>query len=649
MRNWWATACLSAVLASFLVVPGAAGQVQGGTLITEGVPEIPQELKTRLHQYQRVRTAEFEDWLPAQGGILVTTRFAETRQVHLLTEPGGARRQLTFFSEPVEDADACPASGQAGFLFRMDEGGSEQFQIFHYDLSSGWYRMLTDGSFEHGAPAWAPDCETFAFTRRTPEGQEILVYDLDDARSRPVLPPEDFWQLGDWLDEGRFLAYAQRERQLYVVDLAGGRVPQAVRNMGGPPLPAADGRGFYFSQRGADGPHRLMYHDGTTGVTRPLTRDMGWEVERYARSDDGRWLAFSVNQAGESVLYLMNLVSGDYATVPGVPTGVIDDLAFHPDGDWLGATLRTAGTAGDVFVIDVATREVTQWTYSEIGGLPEGAFAKPLLVQYPTFDSVNGQPRTISAYYLQPPGDGPFPVLISLHGGPALQARPDFEPVEQFLVNELGIAVLAPNVRGSSGYGQAFRDLDNEFQREGAVKDVGALLGWIAARPELDESRVAVQGGSYGGYLALSAMARYGTRIRAGIDFWGISDFSTFMGSFSERIRDAYYRPEYGDERDPAVQAFFQRISPVAMASRIRAPLLVAQGQNDPRVPPSQSEQVVRAVRDNGQTVWYVLATDEGHGFSKQSNNDYLIQSAVLFLKTHLLGAAAPTGTPLRR
>jgi dipeptidyl aminopeptidase/acylaminoacyl peptidase len=264
----------------------------------------------------------------------------------------------------------------------------------------------------------------------------------------------------------------------------------------------------------------------------------------------------------------------------------------------------------------------------------------PTLVRFPTFDQVDGKPRTIPAFLYMPaklPASGKVPVIISIHGGPESQAQPGFNPTTQFMVNELGVAVLAPNVRGSSGYGKTYLTLDNAEKREDSVKDIGALLDWIATQPGLDASRVGVTGGSYGGYMVLASLMHYGDRIRAGVDVVGISHFGTFLKNTEDYRRDLR-RVEYGDERDPAMQAVFERISPLNHAGRITSPLFVAQGRNDPRVPYTEAEQIVKAVRGNGQPVWFLMFNDEGHGFRKKANSDYFGAATMKFWQEYLLG-----------
>jgi dipeptidyl aminopeptidase/acylaminoacyl peptidase len=255
------------------------------------------------------------------------------------------------------------------------------------------------------------------------------------------------------------------------------------------------------------------------------------------------------------------------------------------------------------------------------------------LIEYRTFDG-----RMIPAWVYRPKGPGPHPVIVDIHGGPEGQERPGFSSTVQLWVNQLGAAVVAPNVRGSAGYGKEYLKLDNAMKREDSVKDIGALLDWIGVQPGLDGDRVAVYGGSYGGYMVLASMVHYSPRLRAGVDIVGISNFISFLENTQDYRRDLR-RPEYGDERDPKMRAFFERIAPARNADRITAPLFVIQGQNDPRVPVTEAEQIVRVVRSNDRPVWYMNALNEGHGYRKQENRDLMNAAVVMFLREHLLGA----------
>ncbi|HWM29483.1 MAG TPA: prolyl oligopeptidase family serine peptidase, partial [Woeseiaceae bacterium] len=260
------------------------------------------------------------------------------------------------------------------------------------------------------------------------------------------------------------------------------------------------------------------------------------------------------------------------------------------------------------------------------------------LIHYPTFDEVDGEARQIPAWVYRPRSDGPVPVIISIHGGPEGQARPYFNSTFQMWMDTLGVAVIAPNVRGSNGYGKSYLALDNGFKREDSVRDIGALLHWIATQPDLDESRVAVYGGSYGGYMVLASSVHYSDRLRAAVDVVGISNFVTFLENTEDYRRDLR-RAEYGDEREPQMRAHLEKISPLNNVGEIGIPMFIVQGENDPRVPVTESAQVVRALREQGQPVWYMNALNEGHGYQRKENRDIYQQAMVMFLKRYLVGA----------
>jgi len=338
----------------------------------------------------------------------------------------------------------------------------------------------------------------------------------------------------------------------------------------------------------------------------------------------------------------MDAASRDYARVDNIPVGLIGSLEFSPDDTRLGMTLNTYSTPSDAFVLELGRQplrygSLTRWTFSEVGGLDTTQFVEPQLITYPTFDKVDGAPRQIPAWVYKPAGKGPHPVVISIHGGPESQSRPAFSATYQMWLAELGTAVVVPNVRGSYGYGKTYVSLDNGFKREDSVRDIGALLDWIETQPDLDSDRVAVSGGSYGGYMVLASAVHFSDRLRAAVDIVGISSFVTFLENTQSYRRDRR-RVEYGDEREPAMRAHLEKISPVNNVDRIDVPLFVVQGENDPRVPVTESIQMVNALREANRPVWYMNALNEGHGYRKKENRDIYQQATVVFLKEYLVG-----------
>lgn len=618
-----------------------SARIERGSLVLDGLPDIPSAFAERLNQYQQTRSASLEGWL-ADGSLLIATRFGETAQLHRVLRPGGARTQLTFFAEPV--ASASPDPKGKGFAFSKDRGGDEFYQLWWYALDTGDIRPLTEDRARNTGLRWARGGERFAYstTRRNGRDTDIHVMDRATRLSRPVLEVEGSWSVLDWSTDDRLLLVQKflsiNQTELWIVPSQGGTPtrlhPSEQPIAFGNALFAADGRGvYYISDEGSD-LRRLHFESLGTGKTRVVNTGARWDVEDFALSPSGLHLAYLLNADGYSELHVLNTKTGREIRLPPLARGVISDLEFSPRGDRLGFVLNGARSAGDVYALDLARATFERWTYSETGGLDATRFVEPELVRYPSFDGLS-----IPAYYYRAPTEGARPVLIQIHGGPEAQARPTFSPITEFQLRELGISVLVPNVRGSDGYGKRYLQLDNGLLREDSVRDIGALLDWIATRPELDATRVAVAGGSYGGYMSLASLAHFNARLRCGVDTVGISNFVTFLTNTQDYRRDLR-RAEYGDERDPEMRAFLERISPTTNAARIQRPLFVLQGANDPRVPASEAEQIVQTVRGDGGEVWYLLAKDEGHGFRKKSNRDAATTSSAWFLRS-CLGASA--------
>lgn len=624
---------------------GSTQRIQTGNLILEGIPEIPGHVRDRLSPYQNMRAAGLCDWLATGDGLVISTRFAETAQLHVVHSAGGMRRQITFHDEPAGSVAVCPDPAMGGLLFTRDVGGSEFHQVFFLELATGDCRMLTDGASRNGGLCWSNRGDRFAFytTQRNGRDHDLHVAGLDGV-SMPVLEREGLWQVLDWSpDDTRLLVRRHisiNECYLYMLELADGQLtelsPADEPVCFGAAAFTRDGREgvFFTSDAGAEF-LRLRYVDLACGQISEVTDAFHWNVEDLALSYDGRWLALTTNEDGYSRLYLLRTATGEPEPV-ATPDGLIGSLRFSPDDGQVAMTISTPRSPSDVYLLDMRCRKLKRWTFSETAGVPEDRFVAPELVRYQTFDTVDGRPRTLPAFYYRPPGQEPLPVLIQIHGGPEGQSRPGFSSTVQAWVHELGLAVLVPNVRGSAGYGKSYLRLDNGRRREDSVRDIGALLDWIDSRPELDSGRVAVIGASYGGYMVLASLMHYGARLRAGVEMVGIANFVTFL-EHTQAYRRDLRRAEYGDERDAQMREFLLGISPARHADKICCPLLIGQGLNDPRVPASESEQMIAEIRAAGGTVACLLACDEGHGFQKQTNRSTFEQATVLFLERYLL------------
>jgi len=647
MRTTSLLLCLALMAPPALAETPAVARVEVGNRVSENLPEVPAELIERLDRYQNTRGASFAGWLE-DGSLVVTTRFAETNQAHRVRTPLGMREQLTFYREPINAVGTAPAQGADGFVFGKDVGGSEFWQLFWYDLASRDVTMLTDGQrSQNTTPLWSHDGRQLAWasTARNGTDYDLWVRDMATGEARIVLKEGGLWTPMDFSPDGKRLLVLRyvsiNESYPGELDLATGKLELFPVDGGKAAFNAfryaPDGRSVYYVSDEEREFLTLRHHDPAGGAPTLVSGDVPWDVAELAIADDGRHLAYVANEDGISRLRVLSLPGHREIPLPALPIGVIGGLGFSPDGQRLALTLNSATSPSDVYVVELATATLVRWTQSEVGGLDASNFRAPTLVRYPTFDSVDGKPRTIPAFYYRPEGEGPFPVVVNIHGGPEAQALPVFNPSIQFMLEELKVAVLVPNVRGSAGYGKSYLQLDNGFLREDSVKDIGALLDWIGQQPELDAKRVGVSGGSYGGYMVLASLVHFNDRIRAGIDVVGISDFGTFLAN-TESYRRDLRRAEYGDERIPEMKAFHDRIAPLNNAGKITSPLFVAQGYNDPRVPWTEAEQIVKAVRGNGDDVWYLLFKDEGHGFRKKANSDYFGAASVLFWQKHLLG-----------
>ncbi|MEA1013537.1 S9 family peptidase [Sphingosinicella sp. LY1275] len=610
---------------------------QVGTATLENVPAIPAEVKTAVQRYQNYREATFRDWLP-DGSMLITTRFGTTNQVHRVAAPGAARTQLTFFDEPVGGVSTIPGSDR--FVVTRDTGGDEWFQLYAMGLTGEADALTEPGtrnqsvvfSKDGGLIAWSraikgsPDYAIFTADPSNPGSRKLAYQGTGAIQAADIAP-----------DKSRILLarnLSNRVTRLSILDLATGEA----REIAFTAKPARyeearftpDGKGIIVITDADADNRRLVEIDLTSGKRTVLAPDLKWDVETFKLSPDGRVLAYAVNEDGFSKVVLQDRVTRRALPQPQLPRGVLTGLEFSPDGSKLAVSLSTATSAGDVWSWDVAGGQLVRWTESELGGLDTKALAEPKLIRFKSFDGLS-----VPAFVYRPtnvPAGAKTPVVMDIHGGPESQTRPGWNPGAQYMANMLGATVILPNVRGSDGYGTKYLNLDNGPKREDSVKDIGALLDWIAAQPDLDKDKVAVYGQSYGGYMSLAVMTHYADRLVGGVERYGISDFITFLNN-TEAYRRDNRRAEYGDERDPKMRAVFERINPLANVHKITKPMLVMQGANDPRVPKSESDQVVTKIRQNGVDAWYVVYADEGHGFLKKHNNDLRREVETVFLR----------------
>jgi dipeptidyl aminopeptidase/acylaminoacyl peptidase len=633
-------ALIVAVFVTPLAVAAADTVEKPAALVADGIPPVPAELAARTRPYMEFRIAAFLGWHPKDRSLLVATRFANTNQVHRVARPGGAREQLTFEEDRILDASHAPLSGDVTVV-QKDVGGNEFYQL--YTLAAGRLTLLTDGKSRNVFGAWSDDGELIGYTSTRRNGTDADVYLMDPrdrTTDRRVAQVEGSWEFADFAPDRKRAVLIERisitKSNLWLLDLA----TNALTPIGDHRKTVAyevaryapDGALWVTADVDADF-LRLGTIDPRTGRFTPKAPEPKWDVETFDIAKDGSFVAYTVNEAGRSVLRLLDVTTGTARTAP-LPAGIVGDLQVAPWGE-IGLTFTSARSPSDAFSVDPQTMAVVRWTTSETGGLDPDDNAEPETIEVKSSDGL-----TISGFLYRPDRTrfpGARPLIVNIHGGPESQSRPGFLGRNNYLINELGIAIFFPNVRGSSGYGKRFVSLDNgPFRREDSVRDVGVFLDALAKDPLLGANRFAVTGGSYGGYMCYATSIFYGGRLKGASCVVAISSFVTFLENTQSYRRDLR-RVEYGDERDPKQRRKLLEISPLTRVQEIRLPMLVVTGANDPRVPASEADQIVAAIRANGGSAWHLLGQDEGHGFAKKANQDYQFWTSLMFWEQTLL------------
>jgi dipeptidyl aminopeptidase/acylaminoacyl peptidase len=619
-------------------------------LVVDGVPAIPAAVTEKAAPYTEARAATLTSWHPTRREMLISTRFGNTNQAHVVKSPGGARTQVTFFADPVSNASFEPTKGEY-LVYSKGAGGDEFFQLYRMDLANGAVTLLTDGKSRNSAANWSPSGRSIAYTstRRTKADTDLYVMNPLDPTSDRLLAQNKGggWQVEDWSpDEKKLLVLEEisiNESYLWLFDVATGERTALTPADAGAKAKVAyglarfarDGKGIYLTTDKDSEFLWMGYLDlATKKVNRLIEGERNWDVDAMAVSKDGRLLAFTTNESGVSVVRILETKSLRELAGPKLPEyGVVTGLRWSSDNSELGYNFTSARSPNDVYSYNVTNGKLDRWTEGETGGLNAKAFSEPELIRWSSFDR-----REISGFLYLPPEKfkGKRPVIINIHGGPESQFRPGFIARNNYFLNEMGCAVIFPNVRGSSGFGKTFLTLDNGRLRENSYRDLGALLDWIKAQPQLDASRIMVTGGSYGGHMTLVVATFYPERIRCAVSVVGISNLVTFLKN-TEAYRRDLRRVEYGDERDPEMAEYLERIAPMNHAEKIRAPMFIVQGRNDPRVPYTEAEQIVGTLKNTSTPVWYLLAKDEGHGFQKKANADFQFYSTILFMQRYLL------------
>lgn len=634
----------------FLLILACAAVAQTLTppekMTVKGVPPIPQSLVDEVGKYTEFRTAGFVDWHPKERSMLIATRFGEVAQIHSVAFPGGARRQITFFKEPVGNASYEPVNGNY-ILYSRDIGGSENYQIYRMDMATYESTLLTDGKSQNGGDMFSNKGDRIVYnsTKRNGNDRDFYIMDPLDPKSEKLLCENKGggWGMVDWSPDDKQILVGEyisiNESYLYLLDVASGKMtiltPKDEKEKVAYSAAKFDktGKGIYIVSDKESEFARLAHMDLATKKISYITTDIKWDISSFVMSHNRELAALEINEEGASVLKIMDLNTKKYLPAPALPVGIIGGLAWHKNNKELALSMGSARSQFDVYSIDVPKKQLTRWTFSETAGVNTENFSEAKLIKWKSFDGLE-----ISGFLYMPPArfTGKRPVIIDVHGGPEGQAQPGFLGRNNYLLNELGVAVIYPNVRGSSGFGKTFLQLDNGMKRDHSYKDVDALIDWIHKQSYLNGDKIMVTGGSYGGNVTLAMSAFYSDKIACALSVVGASNLVTFLENTAGYRRDLR-RVEYGNETDPEMRKYLLSIAPLNYIEQIKKPLFIVQGLNDPRVPASESEQIVAKMESKGIPVWYMLAKDEGHGFQKKVNRDYQFYATVMFIKQFLL------------
>jgi len=627
-------------------------------LALDGLAPVPQALVATVAKYADIRGHRFMDWHPTRREMLISHREAgdSIAQLYRLGAPGAALERISTGSEPIGLARYEPGQGRY-LLVSRGTGGNEAFQIYRLDLADGKKTLLTDPSERYAFGGWLRTSGKALFTavpldRTAASGQrdaiQTAVWVVDplrpeERRKIAELPGAGWWANLVSEDERHavFTRYQSASRsEVWLLDLATGALRRVLpQHDQDPPATflasglSADAGMLYFLTDSFGEFRQMARLHLPSGTVQQVDTGLNWDVDDASLARNGKHLALVYNVDGLRALRVVDTETLRVVHFADLPPGGVLGVAFDPLGEELMVAMDSARGPGEVMGVR-AGGGVERWTRPVVPqGLDTARFADQQRISWRSFDGL-----PISGLIARPMRSFPGrrPVVISIHGGPEAQSTAGFLGRWNYLIEERGVVMIFPNVRGSSGYGKGFLALDNGVLRENAVKDIGALLDWVREQPDLDPDRVAVMGASYGGYMALATTIHYGDRIRCAINIVGITHFVSFLER-TESYRRDLRRAEYGDERDPAMRRFLDAISPLSQAERLQRPLLVVHGRNDPRVPVSEAEQLVERMKTTRVPVWSMLAGNEGHGFVRRENADFQFYAMLVFLERYLL------------
>jgi dipeptidyl aminopeptidase/acylaminoacyl peptidase len=643
--------CSAIVVASLLlstVCPAIFGQTdepaEAGAK-AESLPKVPASVVREVSAYTRMSAFGLAGWHPSRRELWAKAITPAYSSISTVSAPGDTPQVHTLIPGGVYDVYYSPQG--TSLVYVKNTEGNEVFQLYAFDPGRRKSTLVSDGKSRNTEPVWSNrgDRLIYSSNRRNGVDMELYVVNPANPASTRLLAQADgggYLKGFDWSPDDRQALYynwiSANESYLYTVDVTTGQKTLLTPKVANEKVAydfaqfSGDGKGIYLTTDRDSEFLRLAYMNLTTREVTYLTDNIRWNIEDFKVSPDKTTVAFISNEEGASRLHLLDTASNRERLIEWPRVGVISNLRWHSNSTDLAFVFSSARSVWDIYALDSKTAKIQRWVKGTTDGVDVEKFSEPELIHWKSFDD-----RQISGFLYRPPAKftGKRPVIIDIHGGPDDQARPDFNGADNYFINELGIVKIYPNVRGSTGYGKTFLKLDDGYNRETPIRDIGALLDWIKTRPDLDPDRVMVTGTSYGGYVALSVAANYSDRIRAAQSVSGPTNIATFI-EHTEDWRRGRRREEYGDERDPKMHEFLNRIAPLNNVQKIKKPLMIVQGENDVRVRASEAEQMVQALKQTGTPVWYWLAKNEGHDFSQKAL-DFQLYETVLFVKEFLL------------
>ncbi len=621
--------------------------------------------KTKLRTYQNIPAFSFAGWNECLDHIYSFARLDAEPQLYMQTQPKGSLQVKTHFPQRVAGIQFNPNSNINSFLYLQDDQGDEQFKLSLYDMNTQKSKALGPKSGRIASVLWGESGKHFLYTH-TPEGKSNWDIYVGDAQGneRRLFSQAGAWEPMAWSvneKQALFLRSEEAHSELFLYSFEDSSLTQLLKDepkqnivdafwienkpFSGDTLTRPSPRKFAFVSDRQGEYSRVFQGSLDTLLISPLTPEMPWDIEWSVLSPNTHYLIYSVNENGFSKIYNLDIRKGVTDWLQEIPKGIVSPVSFRKNSKGFAFNFHDVSQPGSVYTYDIERKYLESWSpQNTLENTPQKILA-PIVttsIQFPSIGSPAKVPEkkkiSIQAFVYKPQieSNRPFPVLIQFHGGPELQARPDYDAFMQYVVRELNVVVITPNVRGSTGYGKRFQSLDDGKLRMNSVEDIGALLGWIKTQPDLDSRRIAVMGRSYGGFMSLSALIHYGDQIKAGISTVGITHFPKFLENTSEYRRDLR-RAEYGDERDPQMRKFLEKISPFNLAHKIKVPLLLAHGAKDPRVPIGESERLFASLQKRKVPVWFLHFPDEGHAFREKENELYYEGIVSEFLRQNLL------------